>query len=219
MTTLILVRHGETEWNRAGRIQGHSDSALTDEGVTQAQAMGLRLRNEAVNAEAINAEAIDVVVSSDLLRARRTAEMIVVATGHEVVFDTLFRERSFGVAEGKTYAEIDRDHPEMFSRTRETDPDFAAPGGESRNQFHQRIVSALQRVVVLHEGKNILIVTHGGALAATYRWLNGLPVSSPHKIEIPNVAYNRVVAASDPWKIAVWGDTSHLPTATHNDRV
>lgn len=203
MTTLILVRHGETEWNREGRIQGHSDSALTEEGIAQAHAMGQRLRNN------LHAEPIDQVIASDLTRAARTAQMIASAIGQEITFDASIRERAFGIAEGKTYAEIDRDHPEMFSRERETDPDFTAPGGESRNEFHARITNALQRIANAHADQRVLVVTHGGVIAAVYRWLNGLPVSSPHRIEIPNVAYNRVNARSSPWQIEVWGDTSH----------
>ncbi len=205
MTILLLVRHGETVWNREGRIQGHSDSPLTEDGLAQASAMGTRLRDKLTH------EPIDTVIASDLLRARRTAELITAETGHAIIHDARLRERSFGVAEGKTYAEIDRDHPEMFSRVRETDPDFAAPGGESRNQFHARIVGALQSIAELHPGKRILILTHGGALAAVYRWLNGLPVSSPHQIDIPNVAYNRVNASLAPWRIEAWGDASHHP--------
>jgi 2,3-bisphosphoglycerate-dependent phosphoglycerate mutase len=205
MTTLILVRHGETEWNREGRIQGHSDSALTTEGVAQAHAMGARLRENLAN------EPINVVLASDLPRAARTATMIAEPIGQQIVFDVRLRERAFGVAEGKTYEEIDRDHPEMFSRVRETDPDFSAPGGESRNQFHARVTTTLRDIAAAHAGKRILVVTHGGAIAAVYRWLNGLPVSSPHKIEIPNVAYNRINAGVSPWSIEVWGDINHHP--------
>lgn len=213
MTSLILVRHGETTWNREGRIQGHSDSALTPEGVAQAHAMGERLLKD------IKTDLIDQVVASDLPRAAHTARLITARTGHTIRFIDALRERAFGVAEGKTYGEIDRDHPEMFSRIRDTDPDFAVTGGESRNQFHRRVVGALQAIAQAHAGSRILIVTHGGVLAAVYRWLNRLPVSSPHGIEIPNVAYNRVSAGSSPWQIEVWGDTSHLDAPTHNDRI
>jgi 2,3-bisphosphoglycerate-dependent phosphoglycerate mutase len=203
MTTLILVRHGETEWNREGRIQGHSDSALTPEGIAQAHAMGARLHAN------LGVEPIHAVIASDLTRAALTARAIATPIGHDITFDNSIRERAFGVAEGKTYAEIDRDHPEMFSRERETDPDFTAPGGESRNEFHTRITTALQRIASANVGRNVLVVTHGGVIAAVYRWLNGLPVSSPHRVEIPNVGYNRVSASGAAWQIEVWGDTSH----------
>ncbi len=212
MTSLILVRHGETEWNRAGRIQGHSDSALTSKGVAQAEAMGVRLH------EGRSSEVIDHVFSSDLQRATQTASIITALTGHQVSFDERLRERAFGIAEGKTYAEIDRDHPEMFSRIRKTDPDFAAPGGESRHQFQARIVGVLTSIVTANRNKRVLVITHGGALASVYRWLNGLPASSPHHIDIPNVAYNRINVAERAWQIEVWGDTSHLDATTDNDR-
>jgi probable phosphoglycerate mutase len=207
MTTLILVRHGLTEWNREGRIQGHSDSALTTEGIEQARSIGARLREEA----------IDLMVSSDLGRARHTATLIASDIGHEIGFDERLRERSFGVAEGLSYAEIQRDYPEMFSRVRETDPHFAVPGGETRAQFSQRVVSAIGNLAEQHNGKKLLVITHGGVLAAIYRWLNELPVSSPHKIEIPNVAYNRIHRDDQRWRIEVWGDTAHLPLETDAD--
>ncbi len=213
MTSLILVRHGETAWNREGRIQGHSDSTLTPEGVSQAHAMGERLLRDR------KTDLIDQVIASDLPRAAHTARLITAQTGHAVRINHDLRERAFGIAEGKTYEEIDRDHPEMFSRVRDTDPDFAVTGGESRNQFHQRVIGALQAIAQTHAGSRTLIVTHGGVLAAVYRWLNGLPVSSPHRIDIPNVAYNRVSAGWSPWQIEVWGDTSHLDAPTHNDRI
>lgn len=215
MTTLILVRHGETEWNKAGRIQGHSDSPLTAEGIAQAEAMGARLCANAAEGK----ERIDAVIASDLTRAARTAHMIAAQIERDVYHDASLRERAFGIAEGKTYAEIDRDHPDMFSRIHETDPDFAAPNGESRRQFHRRIVAAMSSIADEYCGKTVLVVTHGGVLAAIYRWLNDLPMSSPHTIDIPNVAYNRVLAASMPWCIEVWGDTAHLAMPTHSDRI
>lgn len=210
-TSLILVRHGETEWNRAGRIQGHSDSPLTREGVEQAEAMGKRLRELP----------IDAVVASDLGRAHHTAAILCQHLDHSIVPATALRERAFGVGEGLTYAEIDERFPEMFSRVRQTDPDFAAPGGESRRQFHDRIVSGLVELSRQYKGSRVLVVTHGGVLAAVYRWLNGLPVSSPHTIEIPNVGYNQVSHShtDDAWQIEVWADVSHLELPTHNDRV
>lgn len=208
MTTLVLVRHGETEWNRAGRIQGHSDSALTREGVLQAEAIGPRLAREVC----------DLLIASDLPRAHHTAAIIAQHSGHEIRLDQGLRERAFGVAEGMTYAEIDAQYPEMFSRIRETDPDFAAPQGESRRTYHLRIVDTLLRLADQHPGRRLLVVTHGGVLAAIYRWANGLPIASPHKIEIPNVAYNRAVMKGGLPAIEVWGDVDHLEAATHNDR-
>lgn len=203
-TTLILIRHGETFWNREGRIQGHLDSALTPEGIAQAEACARRLA----------AEDIDHVIASDLGRVKRTAEILDGASGRDIVWEPRLRERAFGVGEGKTYAELDALYPELFSRLRNTDPDFALERGESRNQFHTRITGVLAEIASRHVGRRVLVVTHGGVLGVVYRWLNGLPVASPHTVEIPNVGYNRVSIEDGRWTLEAWADTAHLPTET-----
>ena len=153
-TTLILIRHGETEWNREGRVQGHLDSALTSDGIAQACACAIRLQSES----------IDHIIASDLPRARRTADILNAARNLPIRFEAALRERSFGIGEGKTYEELDAMHPELFSRSRATDPDFAIGGGESRRQFHQRVTGMLAQIVDEHADKRILVVTHGGVL-------------------------------------------------------
>ena len=208
-TTFVLVRHGETEWNRAGRIQGHTDSALTAAGVEQALAIGRQLAEDR----------FDHLLASDLGRAHRTASLISPHVNLTITSHTGLRERRFGIAEGKTYAEIDRDHPEMFSRVRETDPDYAAAGGESRRQFHTRVMATLNSLAHEHAGRKLLLVTHGGVLAAIYRSLNGLPIASPHQIEIPNAAYNRISCIDSDWQVDVWAGTEHLGERTDNDRI
>jgi len=206
-TTLILIRHGETEWNREGRVQGHLDSPLTPEGVAQAEACAMRLRSED----------IELVVASDLARVRHTAGILNATIERFIRFEPALRERCYGVGEGKTYMELDAVHPELFSRTRSTDPDFALEGGESRRQFHARITAMLGQIVEEHAGKRVLVVTHGGVLGVIYRWLNELPIASAHKVEIPNVAYNRVVFNEGTWKLEVWADSSHLPVRTFEE--
>src|SRR3954454_18160142 len=96
-TKIVLVRHGETQWNVEQRIQGQGDSPLTPTGVEQARAIGRRLAREH----------FDRLVASDLGRAMQTAQEIAALTSHEVVPDARFRERHFGVGEGLTYAQID----------------------------------------------------------------------------------------------------------------
>jgi probable phosphoglycerate mutase len=208
-TSLVLVRHGETHWNRAGRIQGQTDSELTNIGIRQALAMGAMLAGER----------FDYLLSSDLGRALQTAQLIAPNTGLEVRIEPRFRERGFGIAEGKTYAEIDLEFPEMFSRIRETNPEYAAPGGESRRHFHERICLVMDEYANSHRGKSLLVVTHGGVLAAIYRRVNGLPIASPHKIDIPNAGYNRLVHDGNRWWIQKWGDVNHLPDRTNSEGI
>ena len=199
-TEIVLIRHGETEWNRQGRIQGHSDSPLTPEGIAQAQAMAMRLKRDPACA----------IIASDLGRARQTASIIAWQRNGRVEVDERLRERKFGVAEGQNYARADNAHPEMFSRERETSPSYAPPGGESRQEHFDRV----QRVMILladrYAGRRIIVVTHGGVLSCVYRWLRGIPVAAPHPIEIPNVAFNLIEHADATWNVKVWGDVAHL---------
>ena len=204
ITTLVLIRHGETVWNRDGRIQGHLDSALTATGIAQAEACALRLQTET----------IEQVIASDLPRVKHTAEILVAGRNLPIQFGPEFRERAYGIGEGMTFSELDAIHPEMYSSLRTTDPDFTVEGGESRRQFHDRITRALWQVVADHAGKRILVVTHGGVLGVIYRWLYKLPIATAYKVEIPNVAYNRVTFSFGIWTLEAWADVDHLMDRT-----
>jgi probable phosphoglycerate mutase len=204
LTQLILIRHGETVWNREGRIQGHLDSALTEEGIAQAVACGQRLISEP----------IDAFYCSDMGRALHTAQLIGEPLGISAAPIPSLRERAYGEGEGLTYAEIDARFPEAFSRERAVDEHYAVRGGESKRAFHDRIVAALTGVADRHAGQTVLVVTHGGVLGVVHRWIHGEPIASAHKIAIPNVAINRIARDNDAWRIAVWGDVSHLPVET-----
>lgn len=199
-TELVLVRHGETAWNTESRIQGHSDSPLTALGLLQARAIAARLAGES----------FDALLTSDLGRARDTASAIAGRTGHHAIEDARLRERSFGVAEGLTYGELDYQYPDVFSRVRETDPDSRIPEGESRREFHERVVAAFTAVAEVHEGKRIVVVTHGGVLAILYRHVHGLGIATPHPIPIVNASYNVLGFDSGSWQLRRWGDTAHL---------
>lgn len=206
-TTLIVIRHGETEWNRARRIQGHLDSGLTIEGIAQAQACAQRLA----------VEKIDAVVASDLGRARHTAEILNAGRRLPISLDATLRERCFGSGEGLTYAEIDGKYRQLFAPSGLVDAEFTLPGGESRALFHARVQGAIKRLAAAHAGRCVLLVTHGGVLGVIYRWLNDVPIAGAQRVVIPNVAYNRIVVEPGGWKISVWADTSHLAVDTFED--
>src|SRR5262245_18496734 len=135
MTELIVMRHGETDWNRQHRFQGQIDVPLNASGRAQAERLAHRLADEA----------FDVVVSSDLLRARTTAELA--ARGRALVCEPLWREQSFGVLEGLDAPTIIEQHPQLWTHWLRHDADYALPGGESVRAFHTRVMQALQRVV------------------------------------------------------------------------
>ncbi|QJR15504.1 histidine phosphatase family protein [Usitatibacter palustris] len=198
----IVLRHGETEWNVASRIQGHQDSALTPRGLVQAEALAQRMV----------LERFDRLVASDLGRAHETARIIAARTGHAVQGDARLRERCYGTAEGLTYGELDHEFPEVFSSVRVTDPDYVVPGGESRRQFYDRVQSAFEALAREHPGERIAVVSHGGVLASLFRLVHGIAVSVPHRIPMPNAAFNALAFEAGQWTVENWGDINHLAT-------
>jgi len=139
VTTLLLVRHGETDWNAEGRLQGHTDRPLNDFGRRQAAALAERLAAE---------PAIDAVYASDLSRARETAEILAHRLGLPVVTVPDLRERNWGNWEGLTGSE--RDRVEYV--------------GEERDAHGERVIRAVRRIAEEHPGQRIVVVTHGGSL-------------------------------------------------------
>lgn len=196
---LLLVRHGETTWNREGRIQGHLDSPLTERGLAQAQAAAARLARER----------IDALYSSDLGRAQETARHVAAATSLELRIDGGLRERSFGILEGKTWDEIARDHPDD-ARLLAADPSHAMPGGESLVQFRDRVTGALRRLAREVGAGTIAVVTHGGVLGVLYRVAMEIPLDAPRTYETLNAGVNHFRFVDDRWSIVRWGDADHL---------
>jgi len=138
VTTLLLVRHGETDWNAEGRLQGHTDRPLTDVGRRQAAQL----------ADELAGHGIAAVYASDLARARETAEIVAARLGLPVRLDPGLREKNWGTWEGLTPAE--RDGVELV--------------GETTEAHRERTLAALRRICARHPGERVLVVTHGGSL-------------------------------------------------------
>jgi probable phosphoglycerate mutase len=205
LTTLLVIRHGETAWNAEHRIQGHLDIPLSPAGVRQAASLAERLAVEPVSA----------VYSSELARAWLTAVPLAERFGCEVAMDTRLRERSFGQFEGLTLDEIATRFPEGFQRWRERDPAWVMDGGESGQQLIDRVLEVLQDIVVRHPGETVAIVTHGGVLDVVYRAARGLAWGAPRQHQMLNAGINRLNAAAPPLAMSVvdWGDVAHLAQA------
>lgn len=200
-SVLILVRHGETEWNRENRIQGYlADSPLTETGRKQALALAGRLAHEGV----------DLLYSSDAGRARQTATPIEAATRLRVVIDAELRERNYGIFEGRTYAEIESEFPQDFEKMRARDPHYAAPGGESAVQFRERVVAAVERIAAGASGRRVVVVTHGGVLGVMYRLVSAQPLDARRTYALQNASINRLRYSQGKWLLEAWGDVSHL---------
>ncbi|HSO02081.1 MAG TPA: histidine phosphatase family protein [Gaiellaceae bacterium] len=142
MTTLLLARHGETDWNRELRIQGSSDIELNELGRRQAHALAQELEHVE----------LDAVYASDLRRARATAEAVAAFHGLEVRLDARLRERSFGSWEGLTREDI------------AALPEGSRHDGESDDEVRERVLEAVQAIADAHPGEQVLVVAHGGAL-------------------------------------------------------
>ena len=149
-TTLILARHGETDWNREGRFQGHADPPLNDTGRAQAARL----------AEMLADEPIDAIYASDLRRAHETAEIVAAGRNVDVVVEPDLRERDVGEWSGLTLPEIEERYPDELRRFREEGTSV----GESREALAQRVVAAVRRIADAHPAGHVLVVTHGGAL-------------------------------------------------------
>jgi len=203
MTRFIVVRHGETLWNLAGRVQGQGDSELSPAGRAQAEALARRLSRES----------FDVLVSSDLGRAMTTARTVAALTGHEVIADPRVRERGFGVGEGLAYTEIEARYPGGFRPSGLPDADYAIPGGESRRAFQDRVATAFEALALEHAGRRIAVITHGGVMGALYRHIHGITPDTPHRIAIANASYNEVAREGHAWTIGAWDDSDHLDGA------
>jgi len=199
MTELYVMRHGETDWNRQHRFQGQIDVPLNAAGRAQAQRLARRLVDES----------FDVVVASDLLRARTTAELA--AAGHTVVCEPLWREQSFGVLEGLNAATIIDRHPDLWTQWLLHDADYALPGGgESVRMFHARVLDALQCLAHRHGGARIAVFTHGGVLDMLWRAAREEPLHGPRRCEIPNTGINRLRWRDGTLEILQWADAAHL---------
>jgi len=204
ITDLILIRHGETDWNRELRFQGHIDVPLNDLGHEQARRLGLRVAGEPVQH----------LVCSDLMRAQQTAAPAAQQLGLDVVTSAALREQHFGVVEGMRADEIQQLHPRAWEDWLQFREDHAMPEGESALQFHARIIEALGRIAAMHAGRQLMIVTHGGVLDMVWRTARGLGLNGPRQSEIPNAGFNRIRIA-DPAhpeviEIVDWADTRHL---------
>jgi probable phosphoglycerate mutase len=200
MTRVILVRHGQTDWNRERRFQGHIDVPLNDVGQAEAGRLALCLGRQSLAA----------IYSSDLARALQTARPVALAQGLALNTAPDLRERNYGVFEGMTLEEIATQFPQECDRWRSHDPDYRIPNGESQFQFRSRIFLAVDAIAMRHPASTILIVTHGGALDMYYRRAHSLAWDAPRSCPVPNAAINLLDWTPDRVSVLTWASSGHL---------
>ena len=203
-TRLCLVRHGETAWNVERRLQGHTDIPLNETGLAQARA----------TAASLAAEHFDAAYSSDLTRARQTADAIAARCGLTPGFDASLRERNFGAFQALTYDEARARFPHDYHRFETRDPEFTFPdGGENLREFAERIRCTLEGIARRHRGGRVLIVTHGGVLDIAHRIATGKSLQAPRDFTIPNAALNWIAWNGETWSLIAWAEQRHLGRA------
>jgi 2,3-bisphosphoglycerate-dependent phosphoglycerate mutase len=164
---LFLFRHGETDWNREGRLQGHTDTPLNATGLAQAQALVERLRPHR----------LDAVVSSDLTRAWTTGQIVAVGLGIPLLSEPGLREAHIGEAEGLFWPEVKSRFGEALTERWFTDDDAAFPGGETGLETRSRGLAALRRFVAEQPYRRIGVSTHGAMVRQLMK--HALPPGSP----------------------------------------
>lgn len=202
-TRILLVRHGETEWNAGARIQGHLDIGLNDTGRLQARRLARALAE---------AEPIDAIYTSDLERARETARPLAKAMGMPLVALETLRERHLGRFQGRRFVDVQAEEPEQAAPWRRRDPGWIPPGGgESLLQFQERVRGAVQGLATQNISRHIAVFTHGGVLDTLYRDACGIDLRHPRSWSIANASVNRLLWTPDSGLSVVgWADTTHL---------
>lgn len=200
ITRLCLVRHGETEWNAARRIQGQIDIGLNVTGLRQAAGAGRWLSQAGIVA----------LYSSDLKRAWTTALVIGDALGLVPVLVPEMRERRYGVFEGLTYDEAKAKHPDGYAAFEGRNANYNFENGESLSEMFARVTGKLQEIAAAHVGQNVVIVLHGGVLDIINRFVRGNSLETPRDFLIPNAGLNWIATVDGHWRIETWGETAHL---------
>mgnify|MGYP006287854705 CR=1 FL=1 len=209
MTEFLLIRHGETDWNKALRFQGQMDVPLNAIGREQAQR--LRQRIESQLPEWGQKGAVPVhVVTSDLTRARETAEPLAQAMGHAVEVLEGLREQNFGIFEGLQVAEIKTQYPQYWAKWIEFDAEHAIPEAESTRLFYERVLRTLDALAQRFVGQQVVVVTHGGVLDMLWRHAKGQSLHGPRVCDIPNAGVNQLRHGPQGSCIVQWADTAHL---------
>lgn len=199
-TTLILIRHGETPYNRNRRYQGHRDTSLTKKGKRQTREIALRLRDEP----------LDAIYSSDLKRTRYMAEII--NSYHSLKVNILpeLREIDFGDWEGKTYNEIQREWKGLLSGWEKEPSKIKIPKGESIKDLAGRVRFAIKKIISNHPDQRIAIITHGGPIRIILMDALDLRLDDWWKTITSNGGISIVEYQSEKAKVLLQNDTSHL---------
>jgi broad specificity phosphatase PhoE len=182
MTRLILIRHGETDWNTEGRWQGQIDLPINARGLQQAKEI----------AEEFRGSGIEAIYASDLQRALQTAEIISHVTGVPVQIDARLREIHQGQWQGLQVGEIKERFADAFHNRQQNPLSVAAPGGETAQEVRERVIQAMEEIVGRHLCETVVLVMHGFTIAVTLAHYKNIPFEQvwdlvPHNAGISTI--------------------------------
>ena len=198
-TEIILIRHGETEWNSQLRMQGHSNSDLSAVGRGQIQALGEWMKNVS----------FDYIYSSDSLRARQTAESITQYSLDTLQFDQRIREKNLGVFEGLTSIEAREQHPGIYRLFKTGGANYVIDEGESTQQVLDRALEFIEEIRLKHPEQRVVMVTHGGVVRVLMKHTLGISIDAPTSFLIKNTGIFRLVW-NEKWLVSQMGGVPHL---------
>lgn len=195
-----LVRHGETAWNREGRVQGHTNTALGEPGLVQAERVAVRLAPVSFAA----------AYCSDLKRTVETAEAVLRGRGVPLRQMAELREANHGEWDGLTYQEVQDRYPERFAQFMSMQGDVSAPGGESAADVLKRACLARDRLIETHPDDDLLVVAHSGSLRALVVALLDLPLEASWRFRIEPCSVSIVAMHGRGATLELWNDVAHL---------
>ncbi len=204
-TTLLLMRHAETEDNVNMRLSGWTDTDLSVRGESQIGLLADHFNRQHGH--------IDALYSSPLIRARRTAEAIGALTGHTPILIDDLREMYFGELDGRPFEELREAYSHLLEADENSDlQDFMWPGGESRSSFSARALGVINTIAGHHRGRSVGVVTHGGVIATLLTLLHGESAANWRRWVVPNASLTEVVwdAETQSGSLVRHGDASHL---------
>lgn len=208
MVKLFIVRHCQTLSNQTQTFQGWGGSALSEIGIFQLGLLSSRLKGEK----------IDVIYSSPLDRAYKTAQAINAFHGVEIFTDDNLKEINVGSMEGLSCTEIPKVFPKQSKVWNDEIFNFIAPNGESMREVFNRTSKILKNIILANPNKNILITSHGCAIRTMLCYLSGLPIEKINEVPLgSNTAVSIVNIEIDEIKIEMLSDDMHLPKSMRSD--
>ncbi len=208
MPRLLLVRHGLTEWNSQGRIQGHSETELSKVGLAQAKALSERLADERLSA----------IYASNLGRARVTAEIIATPHRLSVQIEPRLCEADYGDWEGHTMDELRHRDPERASAWMTEPVDVCPPGGETLQQVADRVAAVLDELRTRPDDEQIVLVGHGGSVRALVCVALQIPQGYSRRLRVDTASLSIIQLAAQRTMLCLFNDRHHLSDNGSQDR-